>query len=150
MANGWVTVLMEPRFDNSVAGVLARSKPRRMKTGSAPKQSKTFDKGTPDKHTFKITQDSSVSLGPTRRYATFARIIHGCNSDKRKNPMNWKYGDTYTRNEDTFEVTPKHDRPPLIKETYGKCKGKYELIFGHYTTHGKQSFHPLRFRPLEI
>ncbi|KAJ4165706.1 hypothetical protein LMH87_007327 [Akanthomyces muscarius] len=99
-----------------------------------------YYEGTLDEHEYVLSLEV-----PAQKYDkqqcldSMERIIHGCDGSDPENPMNWKFGGKWKRDEYTYEVNIKRDnRPwPAPKEADGWCKGKYKFLFSDFEMKGK-------------
>lgn len=69
---------------------------------------------------------------------SFDRIINSCDGNDPANPMDWKFGGTWTRGGNTYEVTAMADyRPwPPVQKADGKCDGWYHGVWSSYEMYG--------------
>jgi hypothetical protein len=107
------------------------------------KWEKTFFAGTPDEHTF--TMQLSDKVGDFDKaicLESFERIVNSCDGNDPENPLNWKFGGRWLRDDYTWEINVKRDnRPwPPIKSTHGGCKGNYKFLFSSYSIQGMLTF----------
>lgn len=99
----------------------------------------SYNEGTPDEHSFFLELSSAASQFDRELcLESFDRIVNGCDGNDEKNPMNWKFGGRYVRDQFTYEVNIKRDnRPwPPIQKPYGNCKGWYKVSHSEYKLHG--------------
>lgn len=99
---------------------------------------KVYDKGTPEEHEYSVTLGNGrETFDKEECLDSFSRLIHGCDTN---NPMNWKQGGKYVRQDGdfTYEFTPRRSgRPwPPPTEPYGRCEGWYKFLFSSYTIEG--------------
>ncbi|PGG98289.1 hypothetical protein AJ79_08926 [Helicocarpus griseus UAMH5409] len=99
---------------------------------------KIYDKGTPDEHEFIFEMgDMGKEFSKTECLESFKRIIHGCDGNDPENPMNWKFGGMWKRDQYTYVVDAKRDnRPWPLKKPHGFCEGKWHVIFSSYVLKG--------------
>ncbi|PGH26744.1 hypothetical protein AJ80_01508 [Polytolypa hystricis UAMH7299] len=99
---------------------------------------KSYHKGTPDEHEFVFEMgDLGIEFSKAECLESFKRIIHGCDGNDPKNPLNWKLGGTWKRDQYTYTVNVKRtNRPWLLKETYGFCKGENFGVHSGYVIAG--------------
>ncbi|KAL1952912.1 hypothetical protein VTO42DRAFT_3963 [Malbranchea cinnamomea] len=102
------------------------------------RRTRKFFEGTPDEHEFVVELGENASKYNKKEcHESMKRIIHGCDGNDPKNPMNWKFGGRWKRDQYTYEVNPKKDnRPWPLKEPYGSCKGSYHFVYSSYEIKG--------------
>lgn len=98
----------------------------------------TYFKGTPDEHTFVLQLGEQVGdFYKENCVESFKRIVNGCDGNDPENPLNWKFGGRWRREDYTYEINIKRDnRPRALKSPYGKCKGDYRFLFSTYSILG--------------
>lgn len=103
------------------------------------KWEKTYFEGTPDEHTFRLQLSKNVGeFNKDQCEDSFKRIVHGCDGNDPKNPLNWKFGGRWLRDEYTYEINVKRDnRPWPLTKTHGKCVGWYKVLYSEYSIQGK-------------
>ncbi|KAF2007439.1 SGNH hydrolase [Amniculicola lignicola CBS 123094] len=100
---------------------------------------KSYDEGTPEEFDFVVTTGNDVaSFDKDQCVESFKKLINSC--DTKDNPMNWKGGGRYIRNEGDYkyELNPRRNNRvwPWPKNPYGRCEGWYKVFFGQYTIEG--------------
>lgn len=105
--------------------------------------SATYHKGTPDEHVFAVQLSESASTRSeedirSECLESMDRIINSCDGNDPGNPMNWKFGGQWQRDDNYWEVTALADnRPwPVIQEPDGSCKGWYHGYWSSYEIYG--------------
>ncbi|KAJ4286333.1 hypothetical protein N0V90_013367 [Kalmusia sp. IMI 367209] len=98
-----------------------------------------YDKGTPEEHDYVVTLGNGISsFDKDQCEESMKKIINSC--DTSDNPMNWKGGGRYIRNEGDYkyELNPRRsNRPwPPPKNPYGRCEGWYKFFYSHYEVEG--------------
>ncbi|PYH89088.1 esterase family protein [Aspergillus ellipticus CBS 707.79] len=88
-----------------------------------------FNALTPEAHTFSITlQNGEKKFDKAQCLESFKRIIHGCDGDDSNNPLNWKFGGRYVRDDYVYELnihnSVRRVWPPM-KELAGSCTYDY-------------------------
>ncbi|KAF1352947.1 hypothetical protein EJ07DRAFT_183145 [Lizonia empirigonia] len=101
--------------------------------------SKSYDKGTPEEHDYVVTLGNGVlAFDKDQCIKLMKKLINSC--DTSDNPMNWKGGGRYIRNDGDYkyELHPRcSNRPwPWPREPYGCCEGWWKVFFGQYTVEG--------------
>lgn len=102
------------------------------------KYEQTYDRGTPEEHDYSVTLHNGASTFDRAECVdSMRKLIHSCDTN---NPMNWKQGGRYTRDDGdyVYELNPRrNNRPwPPPREAYGRCEGWYKVFFGQYTVEG--------------
>ncbi|CAM1502567.1 Fc.00g073430.m01.CDS01 [Cosmosporella sp. VM-42] len=101
------------------------------------KTERTFDEGTPDEHLYFIDLAQGVSFDKDRCKDSFTTIIHSCDTDSDSNPMNWKGGGRWMRDESIFKLNIKREnRPARPKEASGHCEGWWKVAYSDYHIQG--------------
>ncbi|EEP82320.1 predicted protein [Uncinocarpus reesii 1704] len=102
------------------------------------KFTKKYQVGTPDEQEFEYELgDLGDGFNKNECLESFKRIIHGCDGNDPENPLNWKFGGTWKRDQDTYTVTPKRtNRPWPLKKPYGSCEGESFISFSGYVIAG--------------
>jgi len=103
------------------------------------KWEKTYHQGTPDEHSFLLQLgENTADFDKNACLESYERIINGCDGNDPNNPMNWKFGGSWRRDQYTYEINFKRDnRPwPMITSPYGSCKGDYKFFYSHYELRG--------------
>jgi hypothetical protein len=99
------------------------------------KVEKPYYEKTPDEFQFKIQlKNGAKDFNKQQCVESLDRIINSC--DASNNPMNWKYGGSWTRGSYVYEINPKKDREYLTKP-WGSCGGWYKFLWGSYDLYGK-------------
>lgn len=107
------------------------------------KREATYHEGTPDEHTFVLQMGKDVGdFNKDTCVESFTRIVNSCDGNDPENPLNWKFGGRWLRDDTAYEINVKRDnRPwPPIKSTHGKCKGNYKFFFSSYSIQGLSFF----------
>ncbi|XP_014562015.1 hypothetical protein COCVIDRAFT_11367 [Bipolaris victoriae FI3] len=98
----------------------------------------TYYPGTLDEHTFvlQLGQDAG-DFKKDDCIESFQRIVHSCDGNDPENPLNWKFGGRWRRDDYTYEINVKRDnRPWPVKATYGSCNGDYKFLWSYYEIRG--------------
>lgn len=105
--------------------------------------SATYHRGTPDEQVFAVQLPPSASTRSqedvrSECLESMERIINSCDGNDPENPMNWKFGGQWQRDENYWEVTALADnRPwPVIQEPDGSCKGWWHGYWSSYEIYG--------------
>lgn len=103
------------------------------------KYAKSYHKGTPDKHELVFEMgDLGKEFSKKECLESFERVTHSCDGNDPKNPMNWKFGGMWKRDQYTYTVNVKRtNRPWPLKEPYGFCEGPYEGTHSNWVIAGK-------------
>jgi hypothetical protein len=101
--------------------------------------SKKYDEGTPEEHEFVVTLGNDVSaFDKDQCVKSMEKLINSC--DTSDNPMNWKGGGRYIRDNGDYqyELSPRrNNRPwPWPRSAYGRCEGWYKGVYSHYEVEG--------------
>lgn len=102
------------------------------------KREHTYFEGTPDEHTFVLQLSEDVGdFNKDNCVDSFKRIVNGCDGNDPKNPLNWKFGGRWRRDDYTYEINVKRDnRPWPLKKTHGKCNGDHKWSHSAYSIQG--------------
>lgn len=108
----------------------------------------TYHKNTPDEHEFVFELGE---LGKEFRkdecLESFKRIIHGCDGNDPENPLNWKFGGIWKRDQYTYTVNVKRtNRPWPLKKPYGVCEGRNQGLYSKFAIAGMFFFLSIFFR----
>lgn len=104
--------------------------------------SKTYHKDTPDEHEF-VFELGELGREFSREACleSFKRIIHGCDGGDPENPLNWKFGGMWKRDQATYTVNVKRtNRPWPLKKPYGYCEGRSYGTYSKYAILGRSPF----------
>ncbi|KAI6783373.1 Beta-galactosidase-like protein [Emericellopsis cladophorae] len=75
------------------------------------KRSETYHKGTPDEHMFVLElSDGSSKFDKDQCLDSFDRNINSCDRNDSDNPLNFKYGGSWTRGNYNYQINPKMNR----------------------------------------
>ncbi|EUC40694.1 hypothetical protein COCMIDRAFT_108112 [Bipolaris oryzae ATCC 44560] len=98
----------------------------------------TYFQGTLDEHTFVLQLgEDAGDFKKDDCIESFQRIVHSCDGNDPENPLNWKFGGRWRRDDYTYEINVKRDnRPWPMKETYGSCNGDYKFLWSSYSIKG--------------
>lgn len=108
---------------------------------------RTFDKDTPDEHLYLIDLAPGAKFDKDKCKDSFSTIIHGCDTDSESNPMNWKGGGRWLRDENEYKLNIKREnRTPRPKKPFGHCEGWYKVTYSDYHIQGKHSS-PINLQP---
>ncbi|KAL1797185.1 hypothetical protein ACET3X_003791 [Alternaria dauci] len=100
---------------------------------------KTYDEDTPEEHEYVVTLGNDASAFDQGQCVdSMKKLINSC--DTSDNPMNWKSGGRYVRDngDHKYELHPRrNNRPwPPPRNPYGRCEGWYKLPHGRYKVEG--------------
>lgn len=99
--------------------------------------SKSYDQGTPKEHDYVVTLSNDVSaLDNDQCVESMKKLINSC--DTEDNPMNWKGGGRYIRDDGDYkyELNPRRSNRSWPHVPYGRCEGWYKVFFGQYEVEG--------------